>query len=129
VKHTELGVGDDPADTKRRERETEATAMNFGAMDKKRVAARARHFLRPAWTCGKVRGKDTFKEYAKRATQAGFAAACALAIKTRSRLAGVSEDEVLAGAEARAREMSAAVDRAVRAALRKLGVETTEDDG
>ena len=34
-----------------------------------------------------------------------------------------------AGAEARAREMSAAVDRAVRAALRKLGVETTEDDG
>ncbi|ACO69856.1 hypothetical protein MICPUN_62154 [Micromonas commoda] len=129
VKHTELLSGSDPADAKRRERETESAAMNFGAMDKKRVAARARHFLRPAWTSGKVRGKDTFKEYAKRATQAGFAAACALAIKTRSRLAGASEDEVLAGAEARAREMSAAVDRAVRAALRKLGVETTEDDG
>ena len=128
VKHTELLSGNDPADTKRRERETEATAMSFGAMDKKRVAARARHFLRPAWTCGKVRGKDTFKEYAKRATQAGFAAACALAIKTRSRLAGASEDEVLAGAEARAREMSAAVDRAVRAALRKLGVETDDDE-
>ena len=102
--------------------------MHFGAMDKKRVAARARHFLRPAWTSGKVGGKDTFKEYAKRATQAGFAAACALAIKTRSRLEGASEDEVLAGAEARAREMSAAVDRAVRAALRKLGVETDDDE-
>ena len=59
----------------------------FGAMDKKRVAARARHFLRPAWTCGKVRGKDTFKEYAKRATQAGFAAACALR----------DQDEIAAG--------------------------------
>ena len=129
VKHTEqLGSAHDPTETKRRERETEATAMHFGAMDKKRVAARARHFLRPAWTSGKVRGKDTFKEYAKRATQAGFAAACALAIKTRSRLEGASEDEVLAGAEARAREMSAAVDRAVRAALRKLGVETDDDE-
>ena len=129
VKHTSLGSVDDPAETKRREKETEAAAMNFGAPDKARVAARARHFLRPAWTSGKVKGKDTFKEYAKSATRAGFAAACALAIKSRSRLEGASEDEVLAGAEARAREMSAAVDRAVRAALRKLGVETVDDDG
>ena len=52
-----------------------------------------------------------------------FAAACALALKSKSRLEGLSEDDVLAGAEGRMREMNAVVDRAVTASLVKLGVE------
>ena len=40
-----------------------------------------------------------------------------------SPLEGMSEDDVLAGAEGRMREMNAVVDRAVTASLVKLGVE------
>jgi hypothetical protein len=46
-----------------------------------------------------------------------------LALKSKSRLEGMSEDDVLAGAEGRMREMNAVVDRAVTASLVKLGVE------
>ena len=121
VEHSQAAARSE-AETRRIERETAERAKNLGAPDKKQVAGRARHFLRPAWCRGRLT-KDQFKEYAKRATTAGFAAACALALKSKSRLEGMSEDDVLAGAEGRMREMNAVVDRAVTASLVKLGVE------